>query len=494
MTEHVDEIERELAAVRVGPSMWGDIYRAVDRTRYVRVIPNTVGGLTAQRRHELACWPELPSASGVAPVVEAVQLNLVPGKWFNCVSYEIAAQDSLTDLVAGADPAARVRAVTDTLQMLPVWWRELTPGLLLMPSDVVFAADAPHLLRLPTWGVPAVSELLADPRRVLHLAPEILRGTCAGPAEAADLFAVGSMLMSCFASPEDSDSRIVLQKMACAAAVGVEHGASRLPLWADSVPTVAAAISQVARFVALDPEARLAVSAKELASTMVDCATALDLLESVARLRADGYPGRALELAEVAMLDTGSYELYLLAADIAGADLGRPLTALSFLDEAVRLDTSRTEAYTAQFTLIATLRAEIMVALSSATDGSFAVRLDQIMRTAYDQLGDAERSARAPEMAWYLIGRERLGEATRFLRSLLYEGDTELWWKFELMAVYAYAFVRARELEKARQIAAKIKWGLRRVRENKTMPTTEILRHGAALAELELRLHEGTGG
>jgi hypothetical protein len=478
-----EEIERTLGAERVGPAMWGEIYRSRGTSTYLRVVQNGTRGLTARRRQELDTWPRMPPSPGLAPVREAGQRPLLRDRWFHCVEYE-ADGVPLTRILSDGHATERTGAASRVLRALPMWWDTLGKGLLPMAADIVLVDGEPLLLRIPRWGVPGPAALMAEPSRALHLAPELARGTAREPDGAADLFALGAALSRCAFEPEAAHGATVLQRAAGGTAHVLAHRSERLPGWTTGMPMVATGVGRLNDLVAPDPALRAATGLNAVAVDLSACAGALDPVASVERLLGEQGDEAALLLAQEALLDEESYELCLLAGRIAADRLKWPLPALTFLDEAVRLQPDRPEAYAAQFGIVARLH-ELIIAALSEVNGSFAERLDSIMDEALAHFDGPERDRRLPEMADYLTARGHSRSATKLLHPALVEDGVHAWWKFGHMLAYGRAFLAAGECDSARAVAGQVRDGLLRVRRNQSVGEADIGRHGLELVELE---------
>lgn len=485
VTDH-SRVEAELGAELVGPGMWGTVYRARDGVHYYRLIED----LSADQKADLQEMEKEPRRPRIAPVL-AARLRPVDGRYPMVVEYEAGAGATLVGALAEPDPGRRVAAVGAVAQSLPLWWDALGRGLLPMPGDVVFVRDTPQLLPLPRWGPPGIESLLGEPSRALFLAPEIVRGRhapTAGPAS--DLFTLGVMLLLCFATPEQTEGPRLLHRSACGVAFSPERSTWRVAFWLQKVEAVQDALRLARGLIEPDPRARSGLDPFELGARLARCPEAMKPETAVQLLRNSGRAQEALELAHAILLDDPSYDLLLLAAEISWKDLGAPLEGLSLLDKAVEADPHRGEAYAQQFTLISHLRTDIVARLAAAIDESFAERLDRTMEAAYRRLPPEDQDSRAPEVAWYLIERDRLPRANEFVYERLHDGNTLLWWKFDLMLAYAETFLRLGRLDSARQVIQQIKRGLRRVRDNESMPGEEIRGYGERLSELEIRVLE----
>jgi hypothetical protein len=482
------EIERALAAERVGPAMWGEIYRSRTTGTYLRVIPSSSAGLNVQRRMELDRWPTLPPAPGVAPVSGFNQRELLRGQWFHCVEYQIDGEP-LAGLLTGGRAEEAAAAAGRVLRALPAWWQALDEGLLPMAGDVVLVDGEPRLLRVPRWGLPGPAALLEEPRRALHLAPELVRGRTAAPGRATDLFAVGSALLGLAFDPDARQGATVLQRMAGGTAFDTAHRVDRLPQWTARVPAVGLGVAALSELVSADPAERAATGLDELADRLTGCAEALNPITSVRWLRDERGNEAALELAQEALRDERSYDLYLLAAALA-AD---PLSALTFLDEAVRADPSRAEAYDAQFLFITRLRAELIAVLSQINP-SFTERLDRIMTEAFERFGPAARDERMPAMADYLVARGQPEAATRLLRPALVDRDgKQIRRKFGHRVAFAQAFLAAGQCATARKLASAIRADLDQEKVKGVMAPTRIGRFGLELRALEDAINRRCG-
>jgi tetratricopeptide (TPR) repeat protein len=487
--EGATRLEAELGAERVGTSMWGVIYRSLNYAHCYRLIPGDQG-VTADRQAQLQQLAARPRQPGLAPVVDARYRSL-DERWFVVVSYEVGAERTLVHALASEDPADRVAAIAATLRAMPNWWARVGRGFIPMPSDIVFVEGIPHLLPLPPWGAPAIEALFAERERALYLAPEIVRGDGASVwGNSSDLFSLGVMLLQCFVVLPDCDVDRLLQQIACGVAFLSARCESQLPFWLQKVGAVQRALEAARRLTGPDPRVRSALDPLQLAVQLEACPSAMNPATAVRELREGARSQEAMDLAQAILLDEPSYDLLLLAAEIAWQDLGNPLEGLSLLDKAVVTAPRRTQAYADQFALISDLRLDIIARLAYAIDPSFAERLDNTMEAAFEHLPAKDRDARAGEMARYLIDRKQLVRAAQFIYEKLHEGRTLLWWRFDLMLAYAETFLRLDRLDEAKQQVDQIKSGLRRVRRNRTMSEAEIQKYGAEVTQLELRLHE----
>ncbi|MFF7765990.1 hypothetical protein ACFZC7_05690 [Streptomyces massasporeus] len=482
-------VAAELDAEYAGVGWWGTLYRAPHRRRWYRLIP--VEEIDGDQRSELLAWHTRPRRPELVPVVpgELGEQRQLAGRWFQVVSYETDAPRALADALAEDTAAARLASVAGALRTLPAWRSAIGPELVALPADIVLSGHGPLLLPLPPWGAPSVGQLFAEPERLAHLAPEAARGLPAGDRDPG-LHALGVAALSCFESPPDADTERLLQRAACAAVFASRPHGSRLPSWTRRVEPVRAAHEQLR---ALTSGAR-PVDPSRLADTLDEARRAMDPLVAVGALRAEGRPRKAVGLAHAALVDSPGYPLLILAAEIAHQDLRDPLEALSLLERAVQSDPERSEAYTAQLSIIGGLWAVVQGRLAGATDGSFAHRLLTTARTAFDRLPPDRRREHAHEMAVCLIGRGELAEANAFAHRWLHDGPTLMWWRLDLMLDYADTFLLLDRLDEAEQVAEQVGAGLRRLRENGQMAQRDIHEHGMRYAELVRKLHDRRNG
>jgi tetratricopeptide (TPR) repeat protein len=475
---------------RVGPSVWGGVYRSAGGRRYYRLIPSTEG-VTAEMRDELRRWADRPRQPGVAPIVHVGQQS-IEGGWWLLVRYDVHAGTTLLEELERDDPAARTRAVAATFRALPRWWGRLGVGLLPMPSDVLFHDAVPVLLALPHWGIPDVEALFDEPGRARYLPPEIVSGR-AGEAWAntSDLHALGVALLECFVRLPDDDAGRILAHIASGTAFAPERCQSRLAFWLQKIAAVRAAEETARRLVHPDPRVRSAVDPAALADELDACVEAMDPVTAVSGVWDAGDPRQAMSLAQAILVDEPSYELYVLAARVAWRGLRNSLEALSLLEKAIEIDEGRPDAYAEQVALIGSVKTDILAQLEAAIDPSFAARLDGTMRNAFDRLPDEEQAAAELDAARYLIDRGHFAEASRFVYGRLYDDDHKLhWWKFGLMLAYAEAFLGLDRLDECGAVLAEVKAGLAKVTANPLLREDHAHVHGGRLAELTLSLHE----
>ncbi|WP_371663786.1 hypothetical protein [Streptomyces sp. NBC_00280] len=498
MTTAVDEqtrsVEEELDAEYAGAGWWGSLYRAPRQRRWYRLIPNEE--ISGEQRADLVAWQTRPRRRELVPVVkgERGEQRQFGGRWYQVVSYETDARRSLADTLDAPDPARRVAALAAVLRAYPGWREAIGPGLVPLPADIVLPGDRrPLLLPLPPWGAPSLTQLADAPARIAHLTPEAARGL---PPRDRDpgLHALAVAARRCFENLPDGDTWRLLQRAACAAVFTDEQREGRLPSWMRRVEPVRGARERLRDLTGPHGTRWGDTDAGHLADALDEARHAMDPVAAVRSLRAAGSPRPAVGLAQAALVDRPSYELLLLAAEIARQDLGEPLEALSLLERAVQADPRRSEAYAAQLSIIGGLWQVVQGGLAQATDGSFAQRLNETARAAFQRLPADQQREHAHEMARCLIGQGAYAEANVHVHTWLHDdGKTLMWWRFDLMLDYAETFLLLGRRDAAAQVAEQVRAGLRRLRENREMNADEIHGHGMRLASFDRRLLEGDG-
>lgn len=486
--ETVGLLARELDAEYAGVGMRGLLFRSPGRRRCHRVILNDQ--LDAVQRSELGEWRRRPRRAGIAPVVKGDRGDQqeISGRWYQVVTYETSAETSLADRLAAKDPLRRLRSVEAVLRALPGWWDGIGDGILPMPSDIVFERGAPVLLPLPAWGPPPVGEFLAESERILHLSPAAARGI-AGDDRARGLHSIAVAALRCLDTLPESSPASLLRLVACADLVAARRTASRLPLWMTRTGPVERVRAMLRAQLARETSPDADFEPVAIAEALRRARRAMDPLTTLNALREDGRHREAVDLAHAVLLDEPDIEVMMFAADIARTDLVSPLEALSFLERVVQADPARTEAYAAQLSLVFDPATARLGSLHSTLDGSFASRLDQTVRTAFEKLPEPERRERAHDMAAYWLRRGAFAEANVFAHQWLYDGPTLMWARFGLMLDYAESFLRLGKAEPAQRVADEVKQGLRRIRDNGHMTQREIHGHGRRLAALQIEIH-----
>ncbi len=472
-------IEQALEAKRAGAGMWGTLYRGLRKPRWYRLIPNRE--LDLAQRDSVRKWQNEPRRPGLAPIVGGPDQQQFGSAWFHVVSYEVDAERNLADEITSTDhdPRAGVKATSTVLRALPGWWDGIGVGLAPMPADIVFTQGGPLLLTLPPMGTPSIEQILAEPERIAHLAPEIVRG-CTGPRRAGDLFSVSVMALRCFAAPGNGAPELLMHRAACAPA----HSENRLPYWMRRVDPIMAAYRRLLELTGPEDSVREVTDPLAIADVLDGARIAMDPYRTMATLRAENRSAEAVTLAYTVPPGAVTYDALLLAAEIASLDLGSSREALSLLDLAVQAAPERIEAYVVQVREISRLSRR-------QVDAHVAREHDATIRAAYDALSSEARRRQAHEFAEYLLVRGEPDEANTFAYRWLHDDAGALmWWQIGLMLDYAESFLRLHQPESAAQVLAAVKNGLRRLRENGQMPGPEIHRHGLRLADLEIRLRE----
>jgi tetratricopeptide (TPR) repeat protein len=465
----------------VGPSLRGWIYRSAGRPACYRVLPMQEAPL--ELRAEAATWKDQARRPGLAPVVDAAQ-DFELGFFF--IRYETLAERTLQEILADADPAARLEAAARTADAMVGWWKVLGGGFLPMPADVVFGVGgAPLLLAVPALGMPPLDCVFAEPRRALYLAPEALCGRAAAIPEALDRYALGMALLGCFYRIPAREPEELLRQVVNGTAFDADSLESSLPMWLGSFEGIEPARAAVRDLVDRDPAARNGLDLQRLAGVLAECSRFMDPLRAVVSTAADRGPAAALELAGKILPEDDSFELLAEAGRLA-AKSGRALEAIDFFERAIGRN-PLPELFEEQLRSITAL-VQGEAGITPSRRPSAVERLDAILWRDFQRLSPRKQQDIEQAVARFLLEREDFNKAASFIHPRLFEGDKYIWWKFDMTLAYAETLIGQGELEEARRMLADIKQKLAFVRKNRTVPEDEISRHGRRAVELERRL------
>jgi tetratricopeptide (TPR) repeat protein len=475
-------LEVEVAPGRIarlweaGPSFWGSVHRSQENADLYRLVP--VARIPLEGRSEVRRWVGSRARPAIAPIAEAHQLV---GGWF-AIRYGLQAERTLAELPAGTSPSDRLDFAVRVLDAFPGWIEALGGGLLPMPADIaVTATGATYLLPMPYRWAPAPGAVLEEPARGWHLAPELVRGRPAGPAEAPDRYALGATLLRLFASPLLDDPAELLLRAATATAFEPRYLASDLPTWLQGLPAAERLRTGIGELVKADAEARCRSEPGRIADALLAWRPWTVPDEAVRRLEAEGKPGEAWVLLLEALEAGSDYELLLTGGRLAAKDPRRHAAAVQLLERAIERDPDRPEAYRLQLELLA----------AGAGDVDVEARLlrDFAWLPAY------RKDALEVAVARRLLRLGRFHRAATFIYQRLFRGDDYLWWKLEANLCYAEALLGLpdRQGEVRRQLD-RVDRGLDKVEAGGTMSPTAIQANRAWARRLRDRLDAHPGG
>lgn len=458
----------------VGPSFWGLVYRSPDDGTLHRLVP--AERATLERRQGIREWTGQP---GLAPIVAATQL---PSGVGYLVRYGVRAERTMADLLEEPDPRIRLDGVTRLLEAFPGWADALGDGFLPMPADVVFAAgNVPWLLPMPHRWSPAVVELLEEPWRAWHLAPELARGHPPAIPGAADRYALGMLVLRCFFRPQPADPGEVLLRAATGAEL--QPAASSLPFWMERLPATPKLRAAARDLLVADPAGRCRVDLRRLADRLADLLPWTDPLRAVVRLRRGGRLADAYLLLHDALLASERHELLLLGARLA-EELERPLEAVDLLERAIAVEPTQ-EALEAQLQV---LLAPSTVGQAARAAGGAAGRLDDLLWRDFHALAATDQQRYEVDVAGHLQRMGRFPEASRFIHPRLTDGRTWLWWKFGLNFAYVETLNALGQPRDAAKLLREMEPGFQKVLDNRTMNERQLGPYRRRLAALREEL------
>lgn len=476
--------------VLIGPSLHGCIYRQSNGDSCYRRLPIAQAPLAL--RNAVDALVGAPAGPGIARITWDGQPN--PGYFW--VRYEVPQFEvTLADVLGDADPRCRFDGVVRVIRALPGWWRDLYSPIVPMPADVAFSHDmTPHLLAMPQWRFPDAEAVFAEPERLLYLAPEFVRNDREQRAQSVDLYALGAALIQCFYEPPKFDDPA---DMLLRAASGVLYERTKLtrnvPFWYDRVWAARQAVEAAWKLVSPKADARGVVAPADLADLLTSWSAQMDPKAAAIQLRDNTQTLDAFALLQDALMTDESYDLLVLAGEIAGQYLRRTLEAIDFFERAIARESYRPEAREGQFRAIATGRHSDQLAMLMARDSPAGVQMDTRIQRDYDAMSTEKQNQYELNMAEYLLWRRQYDAAARFIHPRLFDGQGNYqWWKFQMNIAYAEALIGLQAYDQAQKALAGIRQALEGARARHSVDEREYRSHAQNLADLEMRLYKLT--
>jgi tetratricopeptide (TPR) repeat protein len=494
----------------VGPSFAGWVYRSAPEACFrLLSIPDGRSDQAASdtaplaRRQEILDCVGVPRPEGVAPIADAGTAWLLdpaaqlPGDGAAPIAgaaqaseagnpcfyirYDAAPARHLAEVLAAPDTLARLAAVVATVKAFPAWSARLYNGLMPLPADVGFAADGtPVLLGLPFWRWPDLGAVLADRIRALYLPPELLRGTPT-TAEGLDLYVLGVTLHLCFNRPPESDRpERVLARVANGTALAEPHLLGELPYWMSRLEAAKQVLAVARRLTDADPARRHAAPLDQIAHRLAGWTAQLEPTAAVRHLIDYGRPTDAYSLAQDILLSRPSYDLLLVAAEVASGYLRRPLEAIDLYEKAIGLDPSAPAAYAGQFVAI---QQWLEHTTSGPDPDTRRSQFGEKIRRNFARMDLPNQGQHAESLARYLVDSGEYAEAIQFIYPWIAHEDSFSPEIFGLNVLYARALGGLRQADEARR-------QLDRSRQLLDQARAELREADVALFEMSLFLAE----
>jgi tetratricopeptide (TPR) repeat protein len=469
----------------IGRSWRGVTYRSLGQRACYRLLSEQEASL--ELRTTVESWIGRPRRQGIAPVVEAAQ---VEGQGRFYVRYEVAAIRPLADALADPDVGLRLTYAAAAVRALLLWWRELGQGVMPTSSDIFFDGGTPYLLPLPAMPFPRIDAALADSGLASGTAPELMRGTAAPSADALDRYALGALLLRVFLRPAADDPGEVLLRAANGTLFDAARLESALPFWLAGTDAARSAQEAARSLVNPDPRARVTVDLAALAAQFDRFATRMEPVTLAAELRAAGKTDEALNLLTDVLLDKTTYEL-LMAHGETALDLGRALEALDSFERAVLKRPDRPEAYEGQLRAIGRAEADRSSQGRSQAGGErrgAPATLDMILWRNFHKLTVDRQEAHEDTVARYLLNRGKHEPAASFIYPRLFRGGEFLGGKLLMNIAYCEALAGLGDVAGALKHIAHVKDQVVDARLSGTIPDEEARQHKLRLSDLESRL------
>lgn len=505
-------------AMLVGPSLFGWVYRSSCGTTWYRLFPSEqldhVGQSELEWRHRFRTQTLPPSSSILTAQRDWHQL-FEDESWL-VVAYESARPGkSLAEHIRGKDATLRMRSAVAALRALPEWWNTLELPILPLPADIVVSDDGSiQLLWIPRPRLPDSNTAVANPERILHMPPELLRSAAnvawdIATWKAVDLYAIGVTLLGCYCQLPDVQRPVPLMQRAATGSLFQKLQARcDLPPWLERFSNHRNTVSGLHRLTSPVLKTRLEVDLGKLADRLERSLALFDPRSAVAWLRDQAKPQEALDLLQELFPLTASleidtdlqYDLLCMAGELCARYLRRVLDALDYYERAIDLNGHRREAYREQLRVIASSPHHMELADIVESNSPISTDLDMKLwrnyrflvggRTTHASNDDDEMDDRS--IAHYTLSRRQYDVACDFIKPrLLDETGRYIWWDFELMLALGWAFLGIGDrsnLELASQQIQQIKNGLEYVRRNCSLEMSLVQQYGDDLSDLEYRV------
>ena len=485
----LDSAEAEQLAL-VGPALAGAIYRSRREPVFYRLIPIDDMSLADRQKVKAAIGRE--RKRGFAPIVGEGQPT--DGQPWYFVRYGLAADATMADVLARRDPRTSVKHAALMLAAFH-GWTAASPGLVPMPAEIAFGeGDNPELLPMPHRLPLDLDSVTADVERAWYVAPELLRGLA---SDEAARYAAGVTLLRCFYELPSAQPHELLERVANGTLLEPDRLESSLPSWLAQLDATRQAVQAARDLTLRDPAARAAVDTTQLAERLAEITDRMQPAGAVRELRESGRAPEAFSLLQDVLLEHESYDLLMLGGTIAAEDVDRPLEGIDLLERAIAMEPTKPAAYEKQLAVILMILShgvlgDLLVKLGGGGESTIAALERRMLRDCERLVPERQAPFEEP-IARCLVERERYDAAAGFVHPRLFEGSRYLWFKFGMAIAYAEALVGQGRRDEAHELLGEIKAGLRKVRENKSMPDSEVQQHGHALTELEVRMAPNRG-
>jgi len=480
--------------VLIGPSIHGWVYRQRNSQACYRRMP--MADVPLARRQAVKAWVDTRLPAGVAPVTWAGQPDDTSGHYY--VRYKVPSFDrTLADVLADADIHGRIQYTARALAALPGWWRDLYCPLMPLPADIAYAHDGTvYLLAIPQWRPPVAEAVFQEPALALYLPPEFVRGQRNQSPEDVDRYFVGAALMQCFfAAPATDDPGNLLLRAAGGTTYEEADLADSVPFWFNRVWAAGQAVDCARRLVSPNPAVRHTLDPAKLAGQLTDWLRQMDPEAAAVSLRDNGKPRDAYGLLQDVLATHESYNLLVLAGEIAGKYLSRPLEAVDLFERAIVKEPHRPEAREGQFRAISAGRLSPQFRALMEKGSPACSQMDARIKRDFDALSTAKQESSELSMAEYLLWRGLFDDAAVFIHPRLYDGQGHyLWWKFPLTFAYAEALIGQKRYQEGRAFLAGVRKALDESRRTGGIEEGEYRSNAQVLAALELKLHHKAQG
>lgn len=473
----------------VGQSIWGYVYYSKTTPSVYRLI--SIDYATLDRKEAMLNMIEQPRKMGIIPTVAARQ-DEVAGEEFYIVRYEAAPNLSFLKILEDSDPIKCLEYGIKVVRALTDWRGCRYISKFLTPVDIFFIDNLPYLAAMPDWGIPEIEVILQNPQLAMYLPPQLIRGKESYTwKNNCDLYSLGVALLQIFyrlslkLKPE-----VILAKIANASIFSEDSLESNLPFWTQRVEAFQDAKALIHRVVHRDLKIRAAIDPANLSNQLNEYKQKMDPMVAIKELRSSGKFEDAFNLLQDVLLDQGSYELLMLAGEIAFKDLARPLESIDWYERAIEKYPLGKEAYKKQFNVIVSLKTVVGILTLFEERQTANEQLDKMIRRDFKNMDAEEQKNHEVQMAKHFIWRKQFNEASYFIHPRIIQNEKHLWWKFEMNLLYTETLVGLKRFSEAQKFLAFIRDKLKYVQQNKSLEPNEIFRMGTMLSDIEVQLYE----